>query len=158
MTLKSGSLSVAVTAFMIIMFLVSASVLLKNYILVDWERAEARITSSDISSRHVRVKQSSSRVYRICVTYVYYVEGVEYQGNDCSVLSEFSDRDDAELAKSNFQRESDGLIDIQYNINDPRESIAVTENRFKSLWLLFGVSASFLLFQIVKWRRAHKYK
>ena len=114
MTLKSGSLSVAVTAFMIIMFLVSASVLLKNYILVDWERAEARITSSDISSRHVRVKQSSSRVYRICVTYVYYVEGVEYQGNDCSVLSEFSDRDDAELAKSNFQENQMGLL--IYNI------------------------------------------
>lgn len=156
MTLKLGSLSVAVTAFAVIMFLVSASVLLKNYVLVDWERVEATITSSEISRRHVRVNQSSSRVYRICVTYIYHVEGVEYQGNDCSVLSEFSDHDDAELAKSNFQRKSDGLIEIQYNINEPSESIAVTENRFDRLWLFWGVSASWLLFQVVKWKRAHK--
>lgn len=154
MKLKFDSLSIALTLFAAVMFLISSSVLINNYVVVDWERTIAVITSSEVNSRLVRVNQSNSRVFRVCLTYQFEINGVSYGGRDCGSLGEFSERSDADSAELSYRNKSNGLIEILYNLDDPSESTVPTANRFRNVWLLFGASFVFLAYRIAKWKRS----
>lgn len=151
MRVKLGSLPIAITAFSAVMVIVSAVILLNNYVLTEWERASAHVSSSEISTRLVRANQSSVRVFRVCINYEYSVGNLAYSGRDCGILGDFPDRSDAVAAKDNFFNDSNQLIDILYNVEKPDESIVESESRFQKVWLLFGASLAILLFQITRW-------
>ena len=120
--------------------------------LVFWIGNEQTLRSPLPTYLSLKEPRNSDRVlHELCCAYQFEVDGVSYKGSGCGlpIPSIYNDENNREWAIKNFEKESNGRIEILYNTKDPSESVILTQKWIIANGIVILISSGllFLLFK-----------